>query len=129
MDMKANDLQLGSAGAILDKGKSMRNNNVFAKGAGITADFVGPAFTIAGGTYVMGFFGTLGGGTLKVQYSPDDPAGNTWVDLGQQNGVNTQLASVGTSVMRLPPGRFRVTLGGSAGANAGYWFGECNESS
>lgn len=107
----------------------MRKNFVFA-GSGATpivADFNGTPFSILGGAYVLGLFGTLGGGTLKVQFATD--ADVTWFDVGPQNTVATQLAAAGMTSFKLPPGRYRVVLSGSAAASITYWFGEANESS
>jgi hypothetical protein len=70
--------------------------------------------------------GTFGAGALKLQFSPDDPAGATWVDMGPQNGVAMSLSNVGSQVFWLAPGRYRVTLTGAAGANLTYYFGEAN---
>jgi len=107
----------------------MRNNQVFDKGNAVAADFNGVAFSVLGGAYVLGGFGVFGAGTLKVQWSPDDPTGATWVDLGAQNALPTLLTAAGMVSFKLLPGRYRVVFAGSTAPTLAYWFGEANESS
>lgn len=106
----------------------MYNNQVYDKSAvALSADGNGTAFSFKGGLLVMGAFGTFGGGSAKVQWSPDDPTGATWTDLGPQNGVATALTTAGTVAVNLPPGRYRFALAGSTAPSLTYWIGEANQ--
>jgi hypothetical protein len=47
---------------------------------------------------------TFGGGTVKLQWSPDD--GTTWLDVG----TDTTLTAAGAGAFELPPCKIRVNI-------------------
>ncbi|HET6318710.1 MAG TPA: hypothetical protein VFG86_19830 [Chloroflexota bacterium] len=100
----------------------MKANRVRYYNGAIVANFNGDAFSFDGGRLVMGFFGTLGSGTLKLQWCTD--ADTTWIDCGPQNAVVTTLAAAGTVSFYWPPGRLRVALTGSTTPSAQCWVGD-----
>lgn len=103
----------------------MLTNTVFDKNLAVAGDLNGPAFNVAGGAFVLGAFGTFGGGTVKLQWTSD--ADTTWIDIGPQNAVPTLLTAAGTTSFNLPPGRFRVVVTGSTAPALLYWFGWANQ--
>jgi hypothetical protein len=98
----------------------MFNNYLLDKPAALlAADTNGPAWVSRGGNAVACAFGTFGGGTFKLQFSPD--GGASWVDYSPQNGVALTLTANGSLVFRLPPGQFRSVLTGSTAPSLNYF--------
>jgi hypothetical protein len=100
----------------------MKSNRVRYYNGAVVANVDGAPFSFDGGRVVMGFYGTLGGGTAKLQWCTDNDT--TWIDVGPQNGTATTLAAAGTVAMYLPPGRYRAAVTGSTTPSAQLWVGD-----
>jgi uncharacterized protein (DUF1684 family) len=100
----------------------MKANTVYYSNNAVAADVNSPAFNLNGGRYVLGAFGTFGGGTIKLQFTTD--ADSTWIDLGAQNGAATALSAAGTTAFYAAPGRYRIAIVGTTGPTLQVWFGD-----
>ena len=83
---------------------------------GQTADANSSAEAWPGGVGQMVGAGTWGGGTLKLQMSPD--AGTTWVDIGGSASITAD----GVCNFELNSCDVRLVLTGSTGANLNAWL-------
>jgi hypothetical protein len=84
-----------------------------------TADGNSNAVNWAGGRGVFMAWGTFGGGTCKLQMSPDD--GTTWINVDRTGDTFVTLTANGEGGFELPKCKLRANLAGSTGAsvNAG----------
>lgn len=105
----------------------MRNNLVHDKNYAVAGNVTGTPFTAIGGTYVMGAFGTFGGGAVTLQQTTDTDV--TWFDCGPQDTVPTTLTAAGSAEFSLAPGRYRVNVTGTTAPALNYYIGEANQSS
>ena len=101
----------------------MRNNITHVAGS-FSADGASIEFNLFGGRYVLQVNGSFGGGNIGVSILLPD--GVTFIRMGTQGGVATDLTTSGSSVMYLGPGRARISLTGSAGPSVQYSFSEAN---
>lgn len=65
----------------------------------------------AGGRGVFTAFGTFGGGTCTLQWSPD--GGTTWLNVDQGTDTFCTLLANGAGGFELPPCRLRAALTGA----------------
>lgn len=72
-----------------------------------------------GGRGVFIAWGTFGGGTCKLQMSPDD--GTTWINVDRAGDTFVTFTANGEGGFELPKCQLRANLAGSTGAsvNAG----------
>jgi hypothetical protein len=99
----------------------VKSNTVYDANVAVSGNVNGTPFNFDGGRLVLGTFGTFGAGTIKLQFTTD--ADSTWIDVGTQNAVATQLTAAGTTTFYLPPGRYRVVLTGSTTPTLQYFVG------
>lgn len=85
------------------------NYSYISLGASVAAAGNGAAVKMPPGKYVLFTYGTWGGGTMKLQYSPDD--GTTWFDFV------TGITADNAQVISAPGVSFRYVLSGGAGWN------------
>lgn len=76
-----------------------------------TADADGTAQEITGGLRTLVAWGTFGGGTLKLQISPD--TGATWIDVPDASFTSNNVVNFSAA----PAALYRGTLSGSSGAS------------
>jgi hypothetical protein len=77
----------------------------------VTSISDGTPVTWIGGTGQFTAWGTFGGATCKLQFSPDGDT--TWIDVGP----DTTLTAAGRGIFTLAPGRIRGSITGGAGMN------------
>lgn len=86
--------------------------------ANLTANgFTDPAFW-AGGRGSFAAFGTFGGGTAKLQMSPDN--GTTWLDVDRSGDSYVTLNANGNGDFELPPCLLRVSLAGATAPSLSF---------
>jgi hypothetical protein len=67
----------------------------------------GAAFDWPGGKGVFTVYSaTFGGGTVKLEWSPD--AGSTWLDVDASGDTYVTLTAVGAGLFELPPCQIRA---------------------
>jgi len=96
----------------------MANSSLTKVFDGASADGNSTALNWPGGVGQMVVSGTFGGGTVKLQMSPDD--GTTWVDVGGDSSV-TAAAVVNFDLNGCD---IRLNLSGSTGADLDGWLTE-----
>lgn len=83
---------------------------------GQAADGDSAVFNYSGGRAVFTAYGTFGGGTCKLQMSPD--GGTTWVDVTNDAGTAVSLTSAGLVQFHLSAGvKIKANLASSTGAS------------
>jgi hypothetical protein len=75
------------------------------------SDANGAAVDWVSGDGVFSAYGTFGGGTCKLQWSPD--AGTTWFDVDKSGDTYTTLTAAGAGAFRLPTCKIRAVLSGA----------------
>jgi hypothetical protein len=81
----------------------------------LTADGQSASIPWLGGRGVFTAWGTFGGGTIKLQQSPDD--GTTWIDLDRSGDTFCTFTANGEGGFELQPCLLRVSLSGSTAPN------------
>ncbi len=74
----------------------------------------GEALAWFGGRGVFASWGTFGGGTCKLEWSPDE--GTTWVAVDRTGDTYVSLTATGAGEFILPGCKIRATLSGATGA-------------
>lgn len=68
-----------------------------------------------GGRGIFAAWGAFGGGTLKLQWSPD--LGVTWMDVDRSGDTYVTFTANGTGGFELGPCRLQVVLSGATAPN------------
>lgn len=79
--------------------------------AAVVANVNGAAFDWPGGRGVFSAFGTFGGGTVALQWSPD--GGTTWLAVDRGTDTFTTLTAAGAGGFELPACQIRAALTGA----------------
>ncbi|HEV2155442.1 hypothetical protein [Bradyrhizobium sp.] len=79
-----------------------------------TTDGNSNAVSWPGGRGVFAVFGTFGGATCKLQWSPDaDAGGSTWLDVDAAGDAYVTRTANGAGGFELPPCQIRAVQSGS----------------
>lgn len=81
----------------------------------MTANGQSAAISWPGGRGVFTAWGAFGGGTIKLQQSPDD--GATWIDLDRSGDTYCTFTANGEGGFELHPCQLRVSLAGATAPN------------
>ena len=75
----------------------------------------GPSRNWFGGRAVVSAWGTWGGATAKLRWSPDE--GVTWMDADKSGDTYVTFTDNGSGEVVLPPCKIRFTVSGGTGAS------------
>lgn len=79
--------------------------------AAVVVSTTGAAFSWPGGRGVFSAIGTFGGGTCKLQWSPD--SGVTWLDVDRSGDTFVTFTAAGSGGFELPQCSVRAVLSGA----------------
>jgi hypothetical protein len=68
-----------------------------------------------GGRGIFSAWGTFGGGTCALQWSPDD--GTTWINADPSGSTFVTFTANGVGGFELPPGKIRANLTSASSAS------------
>lgn len=80
-----------------------------------------PLASWPGGRGVFAVFGTFGGATVKLQWSPDADSGTaspTWLDVDQNGDTYVTKSAAGHGGFELPPCQIRANLASASGTTS-----------
>jgi hypothetical protein len=80
----------------------------------LTTNTSGSAFMWPGGRGVFCAWGTFGGGTCDIEFSPD---GTTWINADRSGETFVTFTANGVGEFVLPQGLIRATVAGGAAAS------------